>query len=225
MLFDLRGRGRRRTVRAIYLTLALLLGVGLVGLGIGSNTSGGGVLDALKGNGGGGSPDEQLDKDLKRAAQKARANPRDPAAWANLTRLRFRRANIDGFTSEKARPRLELASQSWERYLALEPKDPDEALASTMVRVYEAGLNQPVKAVRAMEIITAETKPPNPRLYARLAQLAYTARETRVGDLAADRAIELAKPEERKQLRTALEAAKTAGPSGQQQGQPAQPSG
>ena len=30
MLFDLRGRGRRRTVQAVYLSLALLLGGGLV---------------------------------------------------------------------------------------------------------------------------------------------------------------------------------------------------
>ena len=30
MLFDLRGRGRRRTVRVIYTGLAVLMGVGLV---------------------------------------------------------------------------------------------------------------------------------------------------------------------------------------------------
>ena len=32
MLFDLRGRGRRRTVQVIYIGLALLFGVGFVGL-------------------------------------------------------------------------------------------------------------------------------------------------------------------------------------------------
>ena len=228
MLFDLRGRGRRRTVQAIYLSLALLLGVGLVGLGIGSNTSGGGILDALKGEGGGGgSPDKQLDNDLERAAQRTKARPRDPAVWADLTRLRVRRANLDGLTTDKARPRLALASQSWERYLALDPKDPDQALASTMVPVYETGLKQPVKAVRAMEILTAETKPPNARLYARLAQLAYKARETRVGDLATARAVELAKPEERKPLRAFLDGEKKKAASGQpsQPGQPTQPTG
>jgi hypothetical protein len=35
MLFDLRGRGRRTTVRVLYIGLAVLLGVGLVGFGIG----------------------------------------------------------------------------------------------------------------------------------------------------------------------------------------------
>ena len=47
MLFDLRGRGRRRTVQAVYLTLAILLGGGLVLFGVGGNVSGG-LLDALK---------------------------------------------------------------------------------------------------------------------------------------------------------------------------------
>jgi len=221
MLFDLRGRGRRRTVQAIYLTLALLLGVGLVGLGIGSNTSGGGILDALKGEGGDGSDaDKQIGEDIERATKKAQLQPQQPANWANLTRLHFRRANIDGFTTPKARPSLQRASQSWDRYLALEPKKLDVGLASTMVRVYEGGLNEPVKAVRAMEIITAGTKPPSARLYARLAQLAYAAREERVGDLAADRAVELAKPDERKELRAALETAKSSGQGGGDQQAP-----
>jgi len=36
MLFDLRGRGRRRTVQVIYGGLALLMGSGLVLFGVGS---------------------------------------------------------------------------------------------------------------------------------------------------------------------------------------------
>ena len=46
MLFDLRGRGRRRTVQVIYLTLALLLGGGLVLFGIGGDVQGPSVLRA-----------------------------------------------------------------------------------------------------------------------------------------------------------------------------------
>ncbi len=224
MLFDLRGRGRRRTVQAIYLTLALLLGVGLVGLGIGSNTSGGGILDALKGGGGADSPDKELDKDLKAQAEKAKAQPNSPAVFAELTRLRFRRANLDGFTTQKAKPRLELAAASWERYLELKPEKIEPGLASTMVRVYSQGLNEPIKAVRAMEVFTAATTPPNANLYAQLAQLAYQAGEERTGDLAADRAVDLAKADEKKPLRDALKAAKEAGTS-VQQSQPAEPSG
>jgi len=51
MLFDLRGRGRRRTIQAIYVTLAVLMGGGLVFFGIGGNTSGG-LFDAFKGGSG-----------------------------------------------------------------------------------------------------------------------------------------------------------------------------
>ena len=53
MLFDLRGRGRRRTVQVIYLSLAILMGGGLVLFGIGGATSGG-LFDAFSGNSGGG---------------------------------------------------------------------------------------------------------------------------------------------------------------------------
>ena len=38
MLFDLRGRGRRNTIKVIYITLAFLMGGGLVLFGIGGNT-------------------------------------------------------------------------------------------------------------------------------------------------------------------------------------------
>ena len=55
MLFDLRGR-RRRAVQATYLTLAVLMGGGLVLFGIGGNTSGG-LFDAFSGGGGGGGND------------------------------------------------------------------------------------------------------------------------------------------------------------------------
>ena len=47
MLFDLRGRGRRTTVQVIYLTLALLMGGGLVLFGIGGDVSGG-LVDAFR---------------------------------------------------------------------------------------------------------------------------------------------------------------------------------
>ena len=36
MLFDLRGTGRRRTVKIVYVTLAILMGGGLVLFGIGA---------------------------------------------------------------------------------------------------------------------------------------------------------------------------------------------
>ena len=43
MLFDLRGRGRRRLVQVIYIGLAGLIGLGLIGFGIGGGFGGGGL--------------------------------------------------------------------------------------------------------------------------------------------------------------------------------------
>jgi hypothetical protein len=61
MLFDLRGRGRRRTVQIIYLSLALLMGGGLVLFGIGGATSGG-LVDAIQGGSGTQSADDVFEK-------------------------------------------------------------------------------------------------------------------------------------------------------------------
>lgn len=221
MLFDLRGRGRRRTVRVIYFLLALLMGGGLIGFGIGSATSGGGLFDAVLGNGSSGtSATKSIDKQILAEVAKTRASPRDAAVWAQLARLRYQRAGIDGIIDDaatgtssytgKGKAKLSLASSAWEHYLALDPKTPDAQLARLMVQAYGTGaLEQPAKAVTAMQIVTAAEKPPNSNLYAQLAQLAYTAHDSRTGDLAADRAVELADKANKKLLRTQLDQIKT----------------
>ena len=95
MLFDLRGRGRRRTVQVIYLGLALLMGGGLVLLGIGGNQNGGGLLDAF--TNGGGSADTGVFGDRRKAAEKkVQANRQDATAWAALARARYQEASAGG---------------------------------------------------------------------------------------------------------------------------------
>jgi hypothetical protein len=215
MLFDLRGRGRRRTVQAIYLSLAILMGGGLVLFGIGSTQSGGGLFDALSSNSGGQSATEGIDNRIERAIARTRARPDDPRPWAELAALRFQRAGIDGITAdgrytESGLRRLRLASQAWERHLALNPDQPNVRAAKFMVQAYEANaLNELDKAVRAKQIVTAAQQPPSSNLYAQLAELAYRAGETRVADLAADRAVALAPRSDRKALRETLDGLKT----------------
>jgi hypothetical protein len=217
MLFDLRGRGRRRTVQAIYLGLALLIGGGLVGFGMGSSTSGG-IVDAVLGDGSSGdSATKTLDKRVATALAKAHKTPRDPKPWAELARLRYQRAGLDGIAADdvtyttEGKQKLSLAAQAWERHLALDPPQPDARVARLMVQAYgTGGLNDPPKAVRAMEVVTGAEKPPSSNLYAQLAQLAYTAHELRTGDLAAARAIDLAPKANRTLLRTTLKQLKTA---------------
>ena len=230
MLFDLRGRGRRRTVQAIYLSLAILMGGGLVLFGIGSSSSGG-LFDAISGNSGGQSATSGIDKRIKSAIAATKARPKDPAPWANLAALRFQRAGIDELTTagtytQSGLDRLRLASDAWQRHLALDPKQPDVRTAKFMVQAYEANaLNELDKAVRAKEIVTAATKPPSSNLYAQLAELAYRAKDTRSADLAADRAVQLAAPKDRKALRTALNGLKTQALAQQTPGATTTPSG
>lgn len=218
MLFDLRGRGRRRTVQVIYLGLALLLGGGLVLFGIGSSSDvGGGIVDAVIGDeNSGDTATETLDKRIEAAFAKTRATPREPRVWAELARLRFQRAGIDGLQADgtsytdEGKQRLSAAADAWERYLQLDPKTIDPQLARLMAQAYAAGgLNEPKKAVRAFEIVTAAEDPPSSNLFAQLAKLAYEAGETRTGDLAADRAVDLAPDDTRKLLRTTLEQIKS----------------
>ena len=220
MLFDLRGRGRRRTVQAIYLSLALLMGGGLVFFGIGSDQSGG-LFDAFSSDaGGGGSATESIDKRIEAQLAKTRANPRDADAFAQLAVLRFQRAGIDGIAqdgtyTEDGKRRLQLAASAWERHLALEPKQPNVRAANLMVQVYGPGaLSELPKAVRAKQIVTAAEDPPSSNQFQQLAQLAYQAGETRVGDLAARRAVDLAPKADRKALRDALAQLKKQGAAG-----------
>jgi hypothetical protein len=213
MLFDLRGRGRRRTVQVIYLGLAILMGGGLVLFGIGSDQSGGLVDafsdDAKKGS----SATESVDKRIDAQLAKVRANPKDADAYAQLAILRFQRAGIDGVTqsgayTEAGKRRLGLAADAWEKHLALDPKQPNLRAAALMVQAYQ-GLNELPKAVRAKQIVTAAEKHPTSNQFQQLAALAYQAGDNRVGDLAATRAIDLAEPSERKALRTALQTFKS----------------
>ena len=83
MLFDLRGRGRRRTIQVIYLGLALLMGGGLIFFGIGGNTSGG-LFDAFSGSSGSQSASEVFQGRLDRLQRRTRTNPQDAQAWATL---------------------------------------------------------------------------------------------------------------------------------------------
>ena len=86
MLFDLRGAGRRTTIKIVYLSLAILMGGGLVLFGIGGDVSGG-LVDALtENNGGNTSSDSTFRNRAEQAQREATANPQDPAAWADLAR-------------------------------------------------------------------------------------------------------------------------------------------
>ena len=211
MLFDLRGRGRRRTVQAIYLTLAILMGGGLVLFGIGGDVQGG-LVDAFSENRGTGN--NQIDDLVERAEERTTANPRDAAAWAALAQARYQAANtgdtIDqstGAYTPEGRERLQGAVQAWQRHVQLAGDRPNADVAAVITNAYE-GLGQYGQAANAWSAVVGARDDPGAREFARLAQLYYQAGDTRQGDLAADRAVDVAPRGQRSQLRQTLQQAK-----------------
>ena len=215
MLFDLRGRGRRRVVQVIYLGLAILMGGGLVLFGVGGATSGG-LLDAFKADSGSTSVDKVFQQRVDSAEKGVKVRPADPAAWAALTRVRFQQAGSgDGFDqnqgvfTDKGKEQLEGASTAWDKYLTL-TKRPDDTVASLMVQAYsQSGLNEPDKAVSAMEIILDRREATGP-LYVQLAALAYQAGQTRKAELASKKALQLTPKDDQEQIKAQLQSARTA---------------
>jgi hypothetical protein len=215
MLFDLRGRGRRRTVRIIYLGMAVLMGVGLIGFGIGGGFGSSGIFNATSGNNGSNSASfgDQVKQDQKLTQQQ----PADAAAWAKLAHDRFLLAgtganydNVNGKFTPMGQAVLAEVKAAWDRYLALNPSNPSADLAREMVQVFEGpgGLNLAAPAVAALQIVIASTPNPGAADYLRLAVYAYQAGNTRQGDLAAAKAVSLAPAAQRPQLKARLAALK-----------------
>ena len=96
MLFDLRGRGRRRAVQVIYATLAILMGGGLVFFGIGSDASGGLIEGCQQQTD---SNTEALQNRVNDVQKQVDTNPRNAAAWASLARAQYNLASPRASTS------------------------------------------------------------------------------------------------------------------------------
>ena len=178
MLFDLRGRGRRRTVQVIYLSLAILMGGGLVLFGIGGGTNGG-LFDAIGGNGSSNTSTDTVFQDRLAAYERQlEVDPQNPAALIGLTKLRFGNASTgenfnqtQGAYTAKGLAELREASAAWQRYLATNPAKPDPSTANLMVQAYgPAGLKQYDKAVTALEAVI-DSRKETANLYAQLAIL------------------------------------------------------
>jgi predicted Zn-dependent protease len=208
MLFDLRGRGRRRAVKVIYIGLALLMGVGLIGFGIGGGFGGGGLLTAASNNEGSGSA--SFASQIKKYRKLTQQQPHNLAAWEGLTKALLHEAGGEvyvtntGTVTTKGRALFKEAAQAWASYLALNPRKPNAELAQLMETVYgEGGLNEPAKEVEILQIAVA-ARPTDAALYAALAEYAFKAKNTRVGDLAAAKAVALAPAAQRARVKQEL---------------------
>jgi hypothetical protein len=217
MLFDLRGRGRRRTVQVIYVGLALLFGVGFVGFGVGVGGGGGGILNALTGESG--APSASFAGQVKKYQKLVVKEPKNVSAWENLTTAELHEAGGEAYVSNgkltsKGKELFSQTAQSWNSYLALNPPKPNVALAKEMVRIFgEEGLNEPAAAVQVLQIVVA-SEPQSASLFGALAEYAYKAHNQRQGDLAAAKAVSLAPAADRARLKKELAELKKSSASG-----------
>jgi hypothetical protein len=211
MLFDLRGRGRRRAVKAIYLSLALLLGGGLVLFGIGGDVQGG-LFDAFKQ--GSGSARDQIQERRDKAVERTKTQPNNASVWARVAEAEYQLAGqSDGYNNQTgeftgaSRRHLEAAKRAWERHLRLAGEKPDANLAGTMRNALTA-LGDNSGAVRAQEVVIDNLPDPGFGDYAQLSVLAYQAGQARKGDLASKKALDLAPKDQREALKAQLDQAK-----------------
>lgn len=209
MLFDLQGK-RRRLIQATYLTLAVLMGGGLVLFGIGSDVQGGLADIFTSSNGSSASP--ALEDQLEDAEGRLEANPDDPQALADVARLNYNLATATdpeqraagAIFGPDAQPRLEAAADAYRRYLEVVPGQPDDALAFSMLQVYgEQGLNQPDLAADAAAVVAQERE--STQFYLLLVQYAALAGDERQAELAGERAVDLAPRQQRRQVEQQVE--------------------
>ena len=224
MLFDLQGK-RRRLVQVVYLTLAVLMGGGLVLFGIGGDVSGG-LFDAFSDNrGGGGGGNSLVEKRIEKNEDRVKANPRSEAARKELVRDYFQLAaaqvsDQQATYPDEAKDELRKAAANWKAYLALEPKRPDTSLARVALQVFDpTALNKP-KDGQVVARLIAESEESS-AAYLGLVQYAALAGDTRTADLAGQKAVDLAPKAQRKDVRAQVKQLKQAQAQAQGQGAPA----
>jgi hypothetical protein len=207
MLFDLRGRGRRTTVKVTYIGLAVLMGGSLIFLGVGT-LGGGGFLNAVGNNEGSGSA--SFSSQIKKYEKLTRQQPSNLSAWESLTKAQLHEASGEayvthaGAVTSKGRELYTQIASSWNRYIALKPAHPNPELAQQMVSVFgEEGLNQPSEAVKVLQLVVA-ARPESASLFASLAEYAYRAHNVSLGDLASEKAVSLAPAAQRPRLKNEL---------------------
>jgi hypothetical protein len=161
MLFDLRSRGRRRTVQVLYIGLAILIGSGLILFGVGTGTGGGGLFGALTGGNSSSNGNSAVNSATKKAIANTKAHPGSAAAWAALINDRFSAANSIGYNSNTntytsaGEQQLTLATQAYTRYLKL-TKTPSASTATIAAHAYTQLKDFSSAAVAYQTVLHAE---------------------------------------------------------------------
>jgi tetratricopeptide (TPR) repeat protein len=211
MLFDLRGRGRRRTIQAVYVFLALLIGGGLIFFGVGTGTNSGGLLNGLSQSNGSANGTKTYANAVTAARKLVAASPNSAASWLALAKADEQYAT--GVTLNAATETYGKGSsayltemqQAWEKYLSLAPANPDSdtaraVAAALLLTTPVAGVNPnatPLDAntytdmSNAQEIVAAAASPQTAQAWQTAAEWAYLAGQTDKAILATRQALQL----------------------------------
>jgi tetratricopeptide (TPR) repeat protein len=211
VLFDLKTGRRRRVIQVVFGFLAFIFFISFVGFGIGSDVSGG-IFDALGlGSGGGSSGNPQFDERVEAAEAKLEADPKDESALLELAEVRYQAGQFEleqdpetgqPVLTDESRTQFEEALDAWERYLALEPKEPKADTAALITQAY-VQLGDAEGAAEAQRIV-AEDNPSGGTL-GNLALYLYVTGKIEQGDEAAQQAVQAADPSQRKTLENQLD--------------------
>jgi tetratricopeptide (TPR) repeat protein len=219
VLFDLQSPGRRRIIKVVYSLLAILLLVGLVGFGIGSSVSGGGLSDLF---GGGGSADAGFDSQISDAQDKLDANPKNAKAQLELVTLYLQSGNaqLDAdqstgqtIVTSDSEDSFNKAADAWDAYLKLKPKQPDTGAALQIAGTFfllaqnsttAADARAQVKAAADAQQVAVDANPSRGNL-GNLALYLYFAGEFDKANQVSAEAIAKAPPGQQAQLKKQLD--------------------
>jgi hypothetical protein len=207
MLFDLRSRGRRRTMQVIYIGLAVLMAAGLVLFGVGTGTGGGGLFGGLVGSSSSNNQSNAVANNAKKAQQQVDQNPKDPSAWQKLITARWENAQSGGVTNTGyttfGKQQLAQVTNDYEQYAKLVSK-PDVTTATYAARAYSY-LGNYAQEAHTWDMITSVQ--PSTVGYKCLALSAYAAKNTSLGQLAASKMLAHVPKKQRTELQAELEQA------------------
>ncbi|HEX5194915.1 MAG TPA: hypothetical protein VFW09_19130 [Solirubrobacteraceae bacterium] len=209
MLFDLRSRGRRRTMQVIYIGLAVLMAAGLVLFGVGTGTGGGGLFGGLVGSNSSNNGSGAVANNAKHAQQRVNQDPKDPTAWQKLIVARWENAQSGGVTSGGfnafGKQQLIEVTKDYEQYAKLVSK-PNPTTATYAARAYSY-LGNYAQEAHTWDAITSVK--PSTVGYKCLALSAYAAKNTSLGQLAANKMLAHVPKKQRTQIQAELQQAST----------------
>jgi hypothetical protein len=209
VLFDLRSRGRRRTVQVVYIGLAVLIGAGLVLFGVGTGSSGGGLFGAFTGGGASNSGNAYVQKQVTKAEAKTKADPSSAAAWAALVQARYSAANSglssSGTYSAAGLTQLRGVTQAYVHYAKLD-KSPGADTATFAAHAY-GQLKEYAQAANTWQAVVSAS-PGSIRGLECTTMMSYAAGNTNVAALAEAATLKKFPKARRKTIKTELESAK-----------------